>query len=309
MNTKCWLCVLIVSLSSAVRAETLDERKIGANATWVVHVDIDRLRACESFRLYAMPWLESESVHQRVQRVREMVGLDPTQDLHSVTFYGDELVRGAGAMIVRLSVGQIRLRQFLADQPDYAAEDRDGHELLSWSHRRKGGTQRVFAAFYGSETLVFSMDVGELLATLQVLEGEKPNLSQSESSLRGSWHDAAVLTIRARDLSKAKLPLKSPILRGSELVAVTVGEDEGTAFIETQLIVMSEQQVADFRDVAIGLISLARLRNSDNEQLLAQLENVELATSDRTLTARWSGKVTDVIELLGKARIRKHLSD
>jgi hypothetical protein len=153
------------------------------------------------------------------------------------------------------------------------------------------------------------MDVGELIATLQVLEGERPNLSQSESSLRGSWHDAAVLTIRARDLSKAKLPLKSPILRGSELVAVTVGENEGTAFIETQLIVMSEQQVADFRDVATGLISLARLRNSDNEQLLAQLENVELATSDRTLTVRWSGKVTDVIELLGKARIRRHLSD
>lgn len=307
MNTKALIFIAVLATSSLLQAEPLDQREVGADAQWLLHIDLDALRQGRSSNFLVNQWIQTKPVQRHLARIREAVGLDVSKELHGITLYGEKLLPERGVLVVRASVDQSRLTAFLDQQPDFAEQKVNGREILSWTERRAGEKHTVFGAMWGDKGMVFSRNIDDLSAALAVFDGEVTNLAESESPLKGPSPDGAVLVVRACGLSEAKLPLKSPILRLSEMLALAAGEDEGgTAFVEIRLTAASEEYVSEFHDVAVGLVALARLMRNDDEDVLKLLDAVTIRTEGRTVSARWSGQLIDVIKAVGNERLRKH---
>ncbi len=294
----------VTSFGGALRAAPLDERQVAANAQWLLHVDFDALRSSQSARLLATAWLQAEPVRSHLAGIRGAIGLDVVRDLRDVTFYGEELVPDRGVLIVRAALDLSRLTAFIAQQPNYAERTSDGRLVFSWTERRGGKPHTVFASMLDGQGMVFSRSAADLDAALAVMDGGASCLAESDSALKGPAPSGSVLLVRATGLSDAKLALKSPILRLSESMAITAGEESGAAFIEARLTATSAEHVPHLRAVATGLVALARLMRTDDEDILKLLDAVTIDAENRTVSARWSGELADVLSAAGNEQLR-----
>jgi len=309
MNTKPLIFLAVLAFGGVLKAESLDPHHVSADAKWLVHADFDALRAGHSAKILVGAWLRAEPARSRLAGVEKAIGLDLVRDLRSITLYGQALVPDRGVLIIHAPLDLSRLMAFLASQPDYAVQDRAGREVLTWTDRRGGQPHTVFAAIHGQERVLFSRDASDLAAGVAVLEGEAPSLAKGESAIEGSGPEGAVLLVRASGLSEAKLALKSPILRLSETLSLTAGEESGKAFVEVRLTAASMEHVPHFHDVATGLVALARLMRAHDDQVLKLLDAITISTDDRTVSARWSGQWIDVLKAAGKERLRNPKMD
>ncbi len=298
MKTQLLVFLAILAVGTGLRAGPLDEQIVAAEAQWLVHVDLDSLREAPQSRGLVAIWMQAEPARSHLAAVREALGLDPVGDLRSMTLYGKELVPDRGVLIVRAAWDKPRLAAFLARQPDYAEKKQDGRSVFTWTERRGGQRQTVFAAFHGEEYALISSDAADLTAALEVLDGRAGGLAGSGSALAGSAPEGTILLVRAGGLSEAKLALKSPILLLSETLSLTAGETADGAFAEVRLTAASADHVPHFRDVAAGLVALARLMRAGDDDVLKLLDAVTISTDDRTISARWTGPLIDVIQAL-----------
>lgn len=309
MNTRPLIFFAILVSSAVLRAEPLDQRKIAADAKWLVHVDLDAIRDSQSAKHLVGAWLQTEPARSHLVGVREAIGLDMVNDLRDITIYGHELVPDRGVLAVHAPIDRSRLMAFLARQPNYAQQKDDGREVLTWTERRGGQKHTVFATMQGEEGMVFSRNAADLAAAVAVLDGKAASLAEGESPLKGTAPNGSVLLVRASGLSEAKLALKSPILRLSETLSLTAGEEGGTAFVEARLTAASAEHVPQFHDVATGLVALARLMRDNDDDVLKLLDAITISTDDRTISARWSGQLVDVIKAVGNGRFRNQTTD
>ncbi|MDZ7618030.1 MAG: hypothetical protein U1E05_13575, partial [Patescibacteria group bacterium] len=294
---------------ATLRAETLDQRHVAADARWLVHLDLDAVREGESARHLVGAWLRAEPVRSQLVGIREAIGLDVVKDLRAATLYGHELVPDRGVLIVHAPIDESRLMAFLTQQPNFAQQTQEGRNVLTWTERRGGQNHTVFGAIHQQQRMIFSQNEADLAAALAVLDGKAASLAEQDSPLKGAAPEGAVLLIRASGLSEAKLALKSPILRLSETLALTAGEHGAAAFVEVRLTAASEEHVAEFRDVATGLIALAKLMRENDKDVLNLLNAIAIRTEDRTITARWSGQLVDVIKAVENEQLRNHATD
>lgn len=306
MRTSSIAWAIVAAMPVLALAGPLDQRHVAADAKWVVHLDADALRASPTARQFGGLWLSSKSAQDGLQRLRETIGLDPVKDLHALTFYGDQLKEHRGVAIVRSERDQPRLTAFLAKQPDYATDQYKSHQLHTWTRRRGDREQTLIGCFYGSDLLLFGEHAGDLQAALDVLDGERPALDRGDLPLGAEAPPGTILLIRAADLANAELPFKSPVIRLSELLGIAIGERGGKTFVDARLVTKSEQNAADMRDVAVGLVAMARLYRDSDEDALKILHAVEVATEGRTVVLKWSGLATDVLKVISKEMIRRH---
>jgi hypothetical protein len=305
MSTKPLVLLAVLASCAVLRAEPLDQRQIAADAKWLAHLDLDALRDAPSAKVLVAAWLQTEPARGHLAGIQKAVGLDVVRDLRSITLFGDELVTDRGVLVVRAPLDKARVTEFLARQPGYAEQKHDGREVLTWTERRAGQTHTVFGAMLGRECIVFSRDVGDLTTALEMLDGKTAHLGESDSPLQGPAPEGTVLLVRASGLSEAKLALKSPILRLSETIDLTAGEDgAGTAFVEIRLTAASAEFVPHFHDVANGLVALARLMRANDKDVLRLLDAITISTDERTVSARWSGHLADILQAVGNERLR-----
>jgi len=303
----CAVCIVFVLLVACpVVGAPLDEGLVGADATWIAHVDFEALRASPTVRSFARPWLATEHVQRELTKIRGRVGLDPTKDLHGATFWGRVPKDGRGVALVSAEMDRARLEEFLADQSDYAASIYEGHTIHSWTHHHgRHGDVTVHGCFPSAGLVVFGRDQGDLKAAVDVVDGRRPNLTSSDSLLKGTARVGTVLDLRAAGLAEAELPLKSPILRLSELLQLAVGEHDETAFVEARVVARSEEHALHMRDVMVGIVAFAKLYSSDNEEALGILDTIEVKSEEATVTFVWQGQAADVVRVVGR-QIIKH---
>lgn len=290
-------------------AEPLDETRVGADSKWIAHLDFDALRASATFQTLAKPWLATESVRRVLAKIRDGIGLDLVEDLHGITSCGSHPKEGRGVALIAADIDRTRLEAFLAKQPDYATAPYEDHKIHSWTHHDRRGEVTVHGCFPKAGLLVCGPNLDDLKAALEVLGGHRANLAAGDSSLRGSAPAGTVLDLRAAGLAEAELPLKSPIIRLSELLRIALGEHKDTAFVEAKLVARSEENVPDMRDVVVGAVAFAKLYCNDNEDALKILNAIHVTAEGPVVMLSWRGQAADVARGIGRQIIKHRLGD
>jgi hypothetical protein len=290
--------VLLFALTGRLQAGPLDLRQVPADAQWLAHMDVDTMRGpavfAKAFAAVAEKWSDVES---RLDSLRGDFGLDLAKGLHSITLYGNKFGKPTGVLIANVDVDQTKLEAAMKEATGYKAQRHGSHSLHSWADEHGPLT----GAFYSSTLLVFGRTAAEVAAAIDVLDGKSPNLAGKTSLLAAKVPVGAAFVGRALGLADADLPWKSPMLKQSESVAVSLTVSDETVACEVCLVAKSAEAAPLLKNVIHGGIALATLELGPDPGLTQLFDAVKINVADKAVTVRWSASVTDIWEQAERA--------
>jgi hypothetical protein len=297
----------------------------------VAHLDADALWAARAAEQLLKPLLDLEHVRHERKKFHDAAGFDMIDDVHAVTLYGDQFTPGQGVVIIHADVDEPPIAKLLAGQPDYKESEYAGRKVYSWTDRHHGGPHALIGCVYprprsssaspvqsdvaarGRESLLLiSHRRADLEKALDVLDGKTPCLADDDPLLAGENQGTAsvqkaVVTIGARGLAEATLPLKSPVVRQCEILNLAVGEDSAEAHVAGRLVAKNNESAADIERVLQGVLAMGRLAGDSDKDLQKVMKTAGVSLEGKTVTFHWHGQAVDVVRAAQEQWIKKQL--
>ena len=284
---------LVLGLAPLSRAEPLELKRVAADAKWVVHVDVDALRASTVAQKAYQKCLE---MHKGAEKMMDMgcrmIGMDPRKDLHGVTIYGKDTDKEHGVMILHADVNQKLLLEMVKKAPEHKATAYGSYELHSWMHKGwKKESRMVTGVFYKPNVLVFAGCDEAVKAALDVLDGKSAGITDRESPLAGRLMPGSIFIARAAAINPKT---RCPVLQQAESFRIALGENKGESFYRARLVMKSTEAVDQLKAINEGFRALVSLRHGSDAQVMKLIGGLKTTSEGTTINIRWSASADDV---------------
>ena len=304
---------LVLGLAAVVQAEPLNLKQVPADAKWVAHMDVDAIRASTvAQKAYKQCHDKCEDADEKLAKLREKLGMDPTTDLHGITFYGTQIKKEKGVVIVQAEVDQKHLVAKAKKAPDYSSSKHKSYKLHTWTHRKgKEHEHSVTGCFHKPTVIVFGRTADEVTAALDVLDGKSPALAGSDSQLAAEIPAGTVLLARAVGLADADLPSKSPLAKECESLCLAIGEHDGEVFAKGKLVTKSEDVAKQLKEVAEGFRALGALKHAGDADAVKILDSFKVTVDGKAVAIEMQAGADAVWEHAQKMRekMREKMGD
>lgn len=292
---------IVLGLGALAQAAPLELKHVAADAKWVMHLDVDAVRASTVVQKGYHKCLEMhKEVAQHLDKVRDMIGMDPRTDLHGITCYGPQVGKHQGVLIVQADMNQ----QLLVDKaklgPDHMVTKYGACELHSWTHKKGDRQHHATGAFFTPKVLVFGGSVEEVKAGLDVLSGKSASLAGKPSALDGDIAPGTTFVHRAIDVGAHT---KCPVLKQAQSYCVSTGENKGESFFRARFIMNTTESADQVKAILEGFKAMAALHAAADAEGAKLIEALKVTREDKTLAIQWSVSADAVwaeIEKLGK---------
>ncbi len=300
---------IVLGFATVVQAEPLDLKQVSADAKWVAHVDVDAIRASTVAQKAYQQCLEKhKDAEKHLAKVREKLGMDPTKDLHGVTFYGKQLKKHTGVVIVQANADRKHLLAKVKEAPDYRAVTYGSHKLHTWTHRKgKKDEHAVVGCFHKPTVIVFGRTAVDVSEALDVLDGKSSGLAGSNSPLIAEIPAGAIFLAGATGLDGDELPCKSPLVKQSEALSIALGEHGGESFAMAKLATKSDEVADQVKAVVEGVRAMAALRHGSDADAMKIVKALKVAVADKAVTVELRVSADEVWTHLQK--VRKRMAD
>ncbi|HZL36605.1 MAG TPA: hypothetical protein VFC78_14895 [Tepidisphaeraceae bacterium] len=292
---------LLLAFVPLLRAEPLDRRDLPAQAKWFVHVDLEAANNSVLGHAMRVMWLTRPEARDAIARAQQAFGIDPTRDIRGFTVYGTHFAPDSGILIIHGKVNRGRLLALLEKLPDYRTQSTGARTLYYWRDKSRDPAKPGHAsvgAFFGEDTVIVCQDPVPLLAALDVLDGKSAALP-ANSPLAGASIPGAVLEAGATGLADARdLPIRSPILRQCESGTLSIGEQEGEAFVRGQVLTGSEQTASQVRALIEGARAMAQLQASQSADAALLLSPLKVSSEGNTVKIEWHLPASQIIRMI-----------
>lgn len=275
---------ILLGFAAAGQAARLDSAAVAGDAKWVAHLDVDAMRASSVVQKGYQEFLEKCPVANVAEAIfassHTLIGMDPRTDLHGLTFYGSQIGKEEGVLIVYADVDQKLLAEKVKKARDYKSSTHGSHELHSWTHEDKRGKRPVTGAFYKDNAVVFSASEAEVIAALDVMDGEKPALTCEVLAAEVP----AGTTVLARAVDIAEAPGDSKVAKEIESISIVSGENGGKSFLHVEVITKSSHVAEQMGKVADGIRGLGMLHAIDCPDAKPLIDPIKVKVADKRLT-------------------------
>jgi len=300
--------VVFLGMTGSVQAEPLDLKHVAADAQWLGHVDVDAMRDSIIVQnAYKKHMEKDKGAKARLAFVEQVTGMNPTTDLHGITFYGKELGKHTGVMIAHAKVDQKRMAAAAQAVPGHKSEEHGSHKILSWTHKSPRGERTVATAFHGDEQIVIASSVDQLKEALEVIAGEAPSVA-NDAPLAGKSPAGTTLLMRVEGVAKADLPVKCRVAKQTEAFRFVTGEHDGKSFYRARAEMTNEDIAQQLQDVVKGARAMGLIHFGDNELGNTLVDALKVNVRGNDLVVLWSAPATDVwksMEVLAE-KMAKH---
>lgn len=295
---RAWPAIVVAwltGLGAGVWAGPVDFAHVGAEAGWLVHLDVDALRNASLFEKAFQRFLaERPQLEKQLDALSALLDLDVRRDLYGITAYGKRLAEHEGVVLVHARFKPEALQAKANWLPEHQTFRHGRFEIHTWMDAKgKPDQRRVAAAFFRDELLVFSPRVEDLKAGLDVLAGAAAGLPK-DSPLAAPVPEGAALVARAIRLSSAPVSFKSPLVTQSEAFSLVMGESGGQVFAEAQLRMKSPDAAALVKEIVEGICAMAVLQWSDDPALAGLLRRFEVRQVQTQATAAFRAPADEV---------------
>ncbi len=278
-----------VGLGSSVLAGPVDFAQVGAEAGWLVHVDVDAVRNASLFeKAFRRLLAEHPQLDKQLDALSALLELDLRRDLHGITAYGRRFAQHEGVLLVHARFKAEAIRAKANWLPEHQLIRYSRFDIHTWIDAKgKPDERRVAAAFFRDDLVAFSPRMDDLKAALDVLAGAAAGLP-GQSPLAAPVPEGTALLARAIRLSSAPVPFKSPLVTQSEAFSLVVGESGGQVFAQAQLRMKTPEAARLVREIVEGICAMAVLQGSDDPALADLLRRFEvrLHQSEATVAFR-----------------------
>lgn len=271
------VAVWVVGLGAGVLAGPADFSQIGAEAGWLVHLDVDALRNASLFeKAFRRVLAEHPQLEKQLDALSALFDFEVRRDLHGITAYGKRFAEHEGVLLVHARVKPEALQAKASWLPEHEVI-RHGHfEIHTWLDAKgKPDERRVAAAFFQDQLVAFSPRIDDLKAALDVLAGAGAGLPK-DSPLAAPVPKGTALLARAIRLYSAPVSFKSPLVTQSEAFSLLVGESAGQVFAQAQLRMKTPEAARLVKEIVEGICAMAVLQGSDDPALADLLRRFEV---------------------------------
>ncbi len=275
-------------------AVPLNMKQVSDDARWVGHVDFDAMRDSVVVKKAIKKHMaRHKNAEAHLKMAQAMIGIDPRQDLHGATFYGKQVGKHTGVMILHARLDRAKVQGWAEKIPGREASEYGSHKISSWTIRRGEHSHALASAWFGDEHLVLASSVDELKAALDVLDGKAGSIG-SDNPLAGRVPDGTTLLLRVTGIATAELPCKNPAARQTESVRLVLGEHQGESFFRARATMTNTEVVGQVHEIVKGGQALARLCSGDNDLKLRLVNGLRVKPDGNDLTLLWKGSAEDV---------------
>ena len=280
----------LLAFVAEAQAKPLDLKHVAADSKWLGHVDFDAMR--DSFVVQKA----MEKHHMAAWGLaiaQNATGMKSREDLHGLTFYGKEIGKHTGVMILHAKMDHRRLTGMAERLRKHQVAHHGPHKLHSWVHRSRHGSRTVAAAFYGEDHIVFASSVDELRAAMDVLQGKSKSV-HNHAALAGRIPPGTTMLMRVEGVSQAEKLGKHPLAKQTQSFRFVTGEYEGKSFCRARAKMTNTGVAAHLKAIIEGARALGLLHVGADKKGKNMVNDLRVKTEGTTLTVLWSAPAADV---------------
>ncbi len=324
--------VCVTAIAGTSRAKQMDPAKIPQEAKWVVHIDHDALSETQLMKLVRDQ--QSEKINEIRAWMESKLGVDPKQELHSVTLFGESYDRHQGAGIVCAKFDRKKVEEQFSSKVDVKKTESQDCTFYTWDveknmmqeHRKSGRAESnkeaagkegiyadttVTAALADDTTMVFAPTLERAKAVAKLVKGDGQSLEGKDSKLVAKMPKDAFFYGSAIELDKInRSEGLFPVLRQHSFVMWSIGERDGKVFEELTLTANTEEVAEQMKNGVEGLVALGNVWAADSKAIKQLQENKpSIEREGNTVHAKWEGKSADVAAAIDeiKSRIERRM--
>lgn len=283
-------------------ATDLDKSLIPASTPFLVHVDVRGILGSTLGK--AAREQAGEELDGDLDELRDELGIDPFEDIYSVTLFSATGDTDGGAVLVRASAAIDGALERLKQMDEYEEVQVGGTSLHTID-----GEVFIKVGKRGDERIVVASDSAEeVVATLAVLRGDARSLADERTpALKGKPRPGAFVFVEVGEAMKeltGHIP-NSKLAGLAKHLVFQIGESRGRIFVEAAVDTDDGQAAENLGNVLNGLLSLARLIGAGGGEDIPPFA-LELLDDIRVQVAGTQVRLT--IEVDGRALV-EHLKD
>lgn len=294
---------LILSLVPRASADVLKKQTVPEKARWVAHLDIESLA-----RSQLLQGLKEQGLQKEMETAfadEELAGVDPLQDVRSVTIFNSTDDDDRTVILVRASDKADALLARHQKMDGYHTVDIGGRKLHAWGGSEGGdhGVAYVARVDGGTDRLVvFGEDTESVSHAIDVVEGKQKSLADSDAAaFRRGPSDGAILYAAAIEPIAAlgENPATSTVARLAQAWRLEIGEHRGTLYGDLWLKTESSEDAAKLQQVLQGATALIGLMAPEvGPRLSSFLSGLSFQASGTDVTATFRCAIADLMDLV-----------
>jgi len=303
MTTRFWT-IMICLTACAAMAGPLQRNQVAANAVWMAHLDVDKLKQTRIGQ-HVLAEMEKPEAKNKLAAFEAIFSFDPRKDVTGITLYGTGTRPDKGVVLLHGSFDTQRLVTLAKAGQDYASTEHRTHAIHAWTDEKKAkagrGDARTFAAVHGGN-VVLGQTREAVAAALDVLDNVSANLGST-----GYFLDVSGTGFLQAATRKVDVPDDQPhsaMLRQAQYLSLTAAETAGQFQLNCFAQTASPEAAQSMHQVAQGLLALVALQTNKPEAVKFA-KSIQLAQSAENLTATLTLPAADVIEEMKRKAAEK----
>ncbi len=294
--------VVVLGVTTFVRAAALDGKRVPEDAKWLVHVDMDAIRGSKTWKNVVEGLLEKNAGFQTaVQNVQLFTGFRFPQDLHDVTLYGQAFSEEAGVVVIHVTVDSSALLSQLALAPGYECFKHGEHEVHAWQDKGK----QLYGSFQSKSVAVIGRSRENVEKAIDVLDGRSAAVKAGAGLAEGA-KGAVLAYVGGSGLAELQKlqQAKTPLLNEAELAWVSIGEQEESVVVRAAVGTKTSQTAQQMKALLDGLKAMVSLaaanENADAKTKAAgsALQSLMTTVREKTVSAEWRVSLETVRSLV-----------
>jgi hypothetical protein len=258
------VCAASLALTPVpAEAGPLNLRHVGADAQFVVHIDMEAMRESEAGR--SLLGIITQVADDAFDDIEDELGIDPRANIDDATIYGASDDEGDLVLIVHgngeLAAALDKAREEIEDIDEGSAR---GVDFEMWD----AGDETLFvfeASRRDATTVVIAFHEDRLVDAVRVLAGEDDGLRGDAADAVGQPAENGFLFISvAGDMGLDEFGQASDMLRLSDRVIMQVGGDESIE-VSLDLTADSHDDAKNLLGLLQGAVAVARIAASQPE--------------------------------------------
>ncbi|HOK66301.1 MAG TPA: hypothetical protein PLV55_05770 [Anaerohalosphaeraceae bacterium] len=319
---KCRILILCFSaIAFTAGAAPLNKTNIGADAHWVIHLDL------EAFRQSKLGTLILTDIQtqfgEKVQAIQELIGSNVLTDFNHFTLYGPDHEEQNAVLLAEGRFNPQKLTALLALNPQYQKSTYRSYTLYRWFAEQQGKNQ--VGTFARENLIAISQNQESLQQALDVLDGKRPSLSEAPwLNAQGQVPGKPILLAAAGGVKilSTNYP-QAAMLTKTEALHLFINENNSSFQISLLLQMPDPQTALQVEQAVLGMKAILTLSQNNasspqpNENKANQnhifaginpsrwlpfLNNCQVSTSQNAVTIRFEMPSETLYELLKQWR-------
>lgn len=287
--TRTLLAIGMTCAAVTALAGPLTRSQVAADAKWILHLDLDNFRSTQVGDTVIKGKIDHQMAKARADlRTYLDVDFDWTQ-IASATAYGFDFEprsRSKGVLLVQTTLDvQQGLENAIARQTQAGVDGnvKKVQDAPVPVYQIRG---EFFVALPPGKPVVLARTSDLLDKGLAVLDGRAANLSTAPAfaDFPPAPKAFALLAMAVGFSENAPIPPQANILRTTEAGRVVLGETGTQVFLSATLKAKSAEVSQQMQQVLQGLLALAALNQSQNQDLQTLAQAAKVSANDRMVT-------------------------